>query len=211
MSNLNDDKLDRMLKAYCNREENFVFKKQPRHTIRNTAILAATLVLAFGAVFTISHFSADKNLFVLDANAATIDQSTATNMNTDDDIRTGVSGFIMFENEGIVHAKVRSEESKNGNAEFARFLDNNSAFDFQNEKIAIDYEVSPRLNLADASVFYYWDAENDWTSTQWIIYDNFGKCEDTIEVVLYYADGTYSVHYINVTFNGEDLHFELAE
>ena len=71
----NDDKLDLMLKAYCNREEDFAFKK-PK-ILRHTALIAACLVpvILAGIVFIPNLLSQEQHSFIIVANAQSLDEA----------------------------------------------------------------------------------------------------------------------------------------
>lgn len=75
MNNFNDEKLDKMLKAYCTREnETFTFTKPKK--IKHTALIAACLVLVIlaGIVFIPSLLPHKEHSFIIVANAQTLDE-----------------------------------------------------------------------------------------------------------------------------------------
>ena len=74
MNNFNDDKLDKMLKAYCTREEDFTFNKPKK--IKHTALIAACLVLVIlaGVMFIPSLSPKKEHSFTIVANAQTLDE-----------------------------------------------------------------------------------------------------------------------------------------
>lgn len=75
MSNINDEKLDKMLKAYCTgNDETFTFKKPKK--IRHTALIAACLVLVMlaGIIFIPNLLPHKEHSFVIVANARTLDE-----------------------------------------------------------------------------------------------------------------------------------------
>ncbi len=76
MNNFSDDKLDKMLKAYCTREnEAFVYKKPKK--IKHTALIAACLVLVIlaGVIFIPNLFPHKEHSFIIVANAKSLDKS----------------------------------------------------------------------------------------------------------------------------------------
>lgn len=74
MNNFNDEKLDKMLKAYCTREEAFIFTKPKK--VKHTALIAACLVLVIlaGIVFVPSFLPHKEHSFLIVANAQTLDE-----------------------------------------------------------------------------------------------------------------------------------------
>lgn len=75
MSNFNDEKLDKMLKAYCTRDdETFTFKKPKK--IKHTALIAACLVLVImaGIIFIPNLFPHEEHSFIIVANAQSLDE-----------------------------------------------------------------------------------------------------------------------------------------
>lgn len=76
MNNFNDEKLDKMLKAYCNRDtEAFAFKKPKK--LRHTALIAACLVLVMlaGIIFIPNLIPKKENSFIIVANAESLDEA----------------------------------------------------------------------------------------------------------------------------------------
>lgn len=75
MSNFNDDKLDKMLKAYCTTDvDTFTFTKPKK--VKHTALIAACLVLVIlaGIVFVPSLMPHKEHSFIIVANAQTLDE-----------------------------------------------------------------------------------------------------------------------------------------
>lgn len=75
MSNINDDKLDRMLKSYFNSNtETFTFTKPKR--LKHTALIAACLVLVIlaGIIFIPSLLPEKEHSFIIVANAQSLDE-----------------------------------------------------------------------------------------------------------------------------------------
>lgn len=77
MSNFNDEKIDKMLKAYCTRsDETFTFNKPKK--IKHTALIAACLVLVIlaGVIF-VPHLFPTQNTsgFIIVANAKSLDET----------------------------------------------------------------------------------------------------------------------------------------
>ena len=75
MSNINDEKLDKMLKAYCNPDtETFTFKKPKK--LKHTALIAACLVLVMlaGIIFIPNLLPKKEHSFIIVANAQSLDE-----------------------------------------------------------------------------------------------------------------------------------------
>lgn len=94
MNNFNDDKLDKMLTAYCTREnETFTFTKPKK--VKHTALIAACLVLVIlaGIIF-IPHLLPHKeHSFIIVANAQSLDEKGIASA---DEITK--DAFVEFEN-----------------------------------------------------------------------------------------------------------------
>ena len=75
MNNFNDEKLDKMLKAYCTREEETFTYTKPKK-IKYTALIAACLVLVMlaGICFIPSLLPNKKHNFIIVANAQSLDE-----------------------------------------------------------------------------------------------------------------------------------------
>ena len=76
MSNINDEKLDKMLKAYCTREEEAFNYTKPKK-VKHTALIAACLVLVMlaGICFIPSLIPHKEHNFIIVANAQTLDEA----------------------------------------------------------------------------------------------------------------------------------------
>ena len=76
MNNFNDEKLDKMLKAYCTREEEAFNYTKPKK-VKHTALIAACLVLVMlaGICFIPSLIPHKEHNFIIVANAQTLDEA----------------------------------------------------------------------------------------------------------------------------------------
>ena len=76
MNNFNDEKLDKMLKAYCTREEETFNYTRPKK-VKHTALIAACLVLVMlaGICFIPSLIPHKEHNFIIVANAQTLDEA----------------------------------------------------------------------------------------------------------------------------------------
>ena len=75
MNNFNDEKIDKMLKAYCTREdETFTFTKPKK--VKHSALIAACLVLVIlaGIIFIPNLIPHKEHSFIIVANAQTLDE-----------------------------------------------------------------------------------------------------------------------------------------
>ena len=75
MNNFNDEKLDKMLKAYCTREEEAFTYTKPKK-VKHTALIAACLVLVMlaGICFVPSLIPHKEHSFIIVANAQSLDE-----------------------------------------------------------------------------------------------------------------------------------------
>ena len=94
MSNINDEKIDKMLRAYCNPDTGtFAFKKPKK--LKHTALIAACLVLVIlaGIIFIPSLLPEKEHSFIIVANAQSLDEEGLASA---DEITADF--FVEFEN-----------------------------------------------------------------------------------------------------------------
>lgn len=218
-----NNKLDSMLKAYCNRDTEAFELKTKKSTIKYTAVTAASLVLVILlSILIIPEISPQRD-FTLTVSAGSVDSSAITSNDTKlvigvggDDITkvsaTSQNGFMSISFNSVTHSVVGVYYSEDGSieeatADIALVSVYEAPTDSNGEPIHQVNDVYQNIDIfdkdkeaGDSEICVVCTPVGDDGISLATTGDFSPKYNDIVEITAEFTDGTTQTKYVSVTY-----------